>query len=54
MDVAFKKVVEHIFNNWSALQLAVDHSMGGPNSKQVRLTFKIIKLLKLKAILIHI
>lgn len=35
MDVAFKKVVEHIFNNWSALQLAVDHSMGGPNSKQI-------------------
>ncbi|XP_017770548.1 PREDICTED: uncharacterized protein LOC108558223 [Nicrophorus vespilloides] len=35
MEDAFHKVVEHIFNNWTALQLAVEHSMGGPNSKQV-------------------
>lgn len=36
MEEAFGKIVEQIFNNWSALKLAVDHSMGGPNSKQVK------------------
>lgn len=35
MEEAFCKVVQHIFNNWSALKLAVDHSMGGSNSRQV-------------------
>lgn len=34
MEEAFSKVVENIFNNWSALKLAVNHSMGGSNSKQ--------------------
>lgn len=31
----FRQVVERIFSNWTALKLAVEHSMGGPNSKQV-------------------
>lgn len=31
----FKRSVEQIFNNWTALQLAVEHSMGGPTSQQV-------------------
>lgn len=35
MEEAFGKILERIFNNWFALKLAVDHSMGGPNSKQV-------------------
>lgn len=35
MEEPFTKVVSQIFNNWTALRLAVDHSMGGPNSKQV-------------------
>lgn len=39
MEEAFGKIVTHIFNNWSALKLAVDHSMGGPNSKQVLLKY---------------
>lgn len=40
MEVAFKNVVERIFSNWTALKLAVDHNMGGPNSRQVFLTQK--------------
>ncbi|RZB39504.1 pre-rRNA-processing protein TSR2 -like, partial [Asbolus verrucosus] len=39
MDNAFKKVVEQIFNNWTALQLAVDHSMAGTDSKKIALEF---------------
>lgn len=35
MEEAFGAVVMHVFNSWSALKLAVEHSMGGPNSKQV-------------------
>ncbi|KAK9719670.1 Pre-rRNA-processing protein TSR2 [Popillia japonica] len=31
----FRQIVERIFSNWTALRLAVEHSMGGPNSKQV-------------------
>ncbi|KAJ8957538.1 hypothetical protein NQ318_020577 [Aromia moschata] len=34
MEDAFAKVVQQIFNNWTALKLAVEHSMGGPNSRQ--------------------
>ncbi|XP_018569196.1 uncharacterized protein LOC108909362 isoform X1 [Anoplophora glabripennis] len=34
MEEAFTRVVQHVFNNWTALKLAVEHSMGGPNSKQ--------------------
>lgn len=37
LETKFKTAVEHIFNNWTALQLAVEHSMGGPTSHQVRL-----------------
>lgn len=36
MEEAFTRVVQHVFNNWTALKLAVEHSMGGPNSKQVK------------------
>jgi len=39
MEEPFTKVVQQIFNNWTALRLAVDHSMGGPNSKQSALEF---------------
>lgn len=35
MEVVFKNVVERILSNWTALKLAVDHNMGGPNSHQV-------------------
>ncbi|KAG5887404.1 hypothetical protein JTB14_024603 [Gonioctena quinquepunctata] len=35
MEEAFKKVIKHVFNNWTGLKLAVDHSMGGPSSKQL-------------------
>ncbi|XP_060535077.1 uncharacterized protein LOC132707300 isoform X2 [Cylas formicarius] len=37
MEEAFTKVVSHVFNNWTALRLAVEHSTGGPNSKQTAL-----------------
>ncbi|XP_066156767.1 pre-rRNA-processing protein TSR2 homolog [Euwallacea fornicatus] len=39
MEEPFAKVVSQIFNNWTALRLAVDHSMGGPHSKQVAIDF---------------
>ncbi|CAG9836813.1 unnamed protein product [Diabrotica balteata] len=29
------KIVQHICSNWTGLKLAVEHSMGGPNSKQL-------------------
>ncbi|XP_056641973.1 pre-rRNA-processing protein TSR2 homolog [Diorhabda sublineata] len=29
------KVVQQILSNWTGLRLSVEHSMGGPNSKQV-------------------
>lgn len=32
----FKEVVGNIFNRWTALKLAVEHGMGGPNGLQVR------------------
>ncbi|GLV34543.1 uncharacterized protein CBL_09023 [Carabus blaptoides fortunei] len=35
LEIKFKTAVEHIFNNWTALQLAVEHSMGGPTSHQI-------------------
>ncbi|XP_044743568.1 pre-rRNA-processing protein TSR2 homolog [Chrysoperla carnea] len=31
----FQMVVNQIFNNWTALQLAIDHGMGGPLSRQI-------------------
>ncbi|KAJ8925046.1 hypothetical protein NQ315_001217 [Exocentrus adspersus] len=34
MEEAFAKVVQHVFSNWTALKLAVENCMGGPNSKQ--------------------
>ncbi|KAJ8967075.1 hypothetical protein NQ317_018656 [Molorchus minor] len=34
MEEPFTRVVQQIFNNWAALKLAVEHSMGGPDSKQ--------------------
>lgn len=37
MEEPFTKIVTQIFNNWTALKLAVEHSMGGPNSKQVNI-----------------
>lgn len=36
MEAVFKTVVERIFSNWTALKLAVDHNMGGPNGHQVK------------------
>ncbi|CAH2005870.1 unnamed protein product [Acanthoscelides obtectus] len=38
-EEAFTKIVQHIFNNWTALRLAVEHSMGGCDSKQTALDF---------------
>lgn len=35
MEEAFAKVIERVFSNWTALRLAVEHSMGGSNSLQV-------------------
>lgn len=35
MDIQYRVIVEQIFNNWSALRLAVEHDMGGPNSLEV-------------------
>ncbi|KAF5300829.1 hypothetical protein FQA39_LY10951 [Lamprigera yunnana] len=37
MESKFRTVVEQIFNNWTAIRLAVEHGMGGPNSQQVAL-----------------
>ncbi|CAH1099990.1 unnamed protein product [Psylliodes chrysocephalus] len=34
-EETFYKIVQHIFSNWTGLKLAVEHSMGGPNSKQL-------------------
>lgn len=31
----FKPVVDLVLNNWTALQLAVEHGMGNPGGKQV-------------------
>ncbi|KAL1517555.1 hypothetical protein ABEB36_001305 [Hypothenemus hampei] len=39
MEEQFTNLVSQIFNNWTALRLAVDHSMGGANSKQAALDF---------------
>jgi len=30
----FEKIVEHIFSNWTALQLAVEHSLGGLRTQE--------------------
>ncbi|KAL3275768.1 hypothetical protein HHI36_020513 [Cryptolaemus montrouzieri] len=35
MEEIFTKIVDQIFNNWTALRLAVEHSLGGPNSMQL-------------------
>ncbi|XP_023028422.1 pre-rRNA-processing protein TSR2 homolog [Leptinotarsa decemlineata] len=37
MEQAFNKVIKHVFSNWTGLKLAVEHSMAGPNSKEVAL-----------------
>ncbi|CAG9857517.1 unnamed protein product [Phyllotreta striolata] len=34
VEEALRKIVQQIFTNWTGLRLAVEHSMGGPNSKQ--------------------
>ncbi|CAG9770595.1 unnamed protein product [Ceutorhynchus assimilis] len=39
MEVPLTKIVSQIFSNWTALRLAVEHSMGGPNSKQAAIDF---------------
>lgn len=36
MEDTFQQVAERIFSNWTALKLAVEHNMGGPNGRQVR------------------
>ncbi|VEN34725.1 unnamed protein product [Callosobruchus maculatus] len=38
-EEAFTKIIQHVFNNWTALRLAVEHCMGGPDSKQTALDF---------------
>ncbi|XP_022903641.1 pre-rRNA-processing protein TSR2 homolog [Onthophagus taurus] len=38
MYESLRKIVENIFNNWTALQLAVEHHMGGSNSKELALS----------------
>lgn len=43
IKIQFRNVVEQIFSNWSGLQLAVEHSMAGPNSRQVNLRLYLIK-----------
>ncbi|XP_044268968.1 pre-rRNA-processing protein TSR2 homolog [Tribolium madens] len=35
MEEAFNRVVQHIFNNWTALKLAVEYSESGCNPKEV-------------------
>ncbi|KAK9871433.1 hypothetical protein WA026_012808 [Henosepilachna vigintioctopunctata] len=35
MEEIFSKVVNQVFNNWTGLKLAVEHSLGGSNSLQV-------------------
>ncbi|CAH1171300.1 unnamed protein product [Phaedon cochleariae] len=35
MEAAFSNVIKQVFNNWTGLKLAVDHSMGGSNSKEL-------------------
>nr|CAH7719244.1 unnamed protein product [Callosobruchus chinensis] len=38
-EEAFTKVIQHVFNNWTGLRLAVEHCMGGPDSRQTALDF---------------
>lgn len=35
MDSKYRVIVEQILNNWSALRLAIEHDMCGPNSREV-------------------
>ncbi|KAF5306706.1 hypothetical protein FQR65_LT07261 [Abscondita terminalis] len=35
MEDKYLTIVQQIFNNWTAIRLAVEHGMGGPNSPQV-------------------
>lgn len=35
----FKPIVDLVLNNWTALQLAVEHGMGAPGGKQVIIFF---------------
>ncbi|ENN76048.1 uncharacterized protein LOC109538849 [Dendroctonus ponderosae] len=39
MEEHLTEVMFRIFNNWTGLKMAVDHSMGGPDSKKVALEF---------------
>ncbi|KAF4531398.1 hypothetical protein B566_EDAN009639 [Ephemera danica] len=39
INAVFRNMVEMIFNNWTALQLAVEHGMAGPQSRQVAMQF---------------
>lgn len=36
----FKPVVDLVLNNWTALQLAVEHGMGAPGGKEVGIFLK--------------
>lgn len=35
----FKPVVDLVLNNWTALQLAVEHGMGAPGGEKVLIIF---------------
>ncbi|KAJ3629895.1 hypothetical protein MTP99_014258 [Tenebrio molitor] len=39
MENSFKRVIEHIFDNWTGLKLAVDYGSAGSNSKEVATGF---------------
>lgn len=41
----FKPIVDIILNNWTALQLAVEHGMGAPGGEKVYLAKKIFFIL---------
>lgn len=34
----FKPIVDLVLNNWTALQLAVEHGMGAPGGEKVRIS----------------
>lgn len=45
LDTDFLEIIEDMFNRWTALKLAVEHGMGGPNGLEV--SFSIIRINKL-------
>nr|CAI5839740.1 unnamed protein product [Callosobruchus analis] len=38
-EQALTKIIQHVFNNWTALRLAVENCMGGPDSNRTALDF---------------